>query len=167
MLTVREAIATVARDRGRAIHELQHRTVFKSRALNELFEKVYAFISWSDYIWYQASHAKHHLQQGSRQGIGFKGSVTSPQNAVAQTIENGGDARRVARRRRLPQDGMQQREMREPGRFVAMGQQGRLVLNVQGNGPVVRIEVAEQCRARDQGILYQYLPVVAPVMFEQ
>lgn len=43
-----------------AIHELQHRTVFKSRRLNEFFEKVYAFISWSDYIWYQQSHAIHH-----------------------------------------------------------------------------------------------------------
>ncbi|HIG41032.1 MAG: fatty acid desaturase [bacterium] len=43
-----------------AIHELQHRTVFKSRALNEFFEKVYAFISWSDYLWYQQSHARHH-----------------------------------------------------------------------------------------------------------
>jgi fatty acid desaturase len=43
-----------------AIHELQHRTVFRRRWLNELFEKVYAFISWSDYIWYQQSHAIHH-----------------------------------------------------------------------------------------------------------
>ena len=43
-----------------AIHELQHRTVFKSKGLNELFEKTYAFISWSDYIWYQQSHAIHH-----------------------------------------------------------------------------------------------------------
>ena len=43
-----------------AIHELQHRTVFKSKGLNELFEKIYAFISWSDYIWYQQSHAIHH-----------------------------------------------------------------------------------------------------------
>lgn len=43
-----------------AIHELQHRTVFRTRWLNELFEKVYAFISWSDYIWYQESHAIHH-----------------------------------------------------------------------------------------------------------
>lgn len=44
-----------------AIHELQHRTVFKSRKLNEFFEKVYAFISWSDYIWYQQSHTLHHM----------------------------------------------------------------------------------------------------------
>ncbi len=43
-----------------AIHELQHRTVFKTRSLNEFFEKVYAFISWSDYLWYQQSHARHH-----------------------------------------------------------------------------------------------------------
>jgi fatty acid desaturase len=43
-----------------AIHELQHRTVFKSKALNEFFEVVYAFISWSDYIWYQKSHVIHH-----------------------------------------------------------------------------------------------------------
>ena len=43
-----------------AIHELQHRTVFKSRALNAFFEKFYAFLSWSDYIWYQESHTIHH-----------------------------------------------------------------------------------------------------------
>ena len=43
-----------------AIHELQHRTVFKARWLNEFFEKFYAFWSWSDYIWYQQSHAIHH-----------------------------------------------------------------------------------------------------------
>lgn len=43
-----------------AIHELQHHTVFKSKAVNTFFEKVYAFISWSDYLWYQNSHAKHH-----------------------------------------------------------------------------------------------------------
>ncbi len=31
-----------------AIHELQHRTVFRSRRLNAFFERLYAFISWSD-----------------------------------------------------------------------------------------------------------------------
>jgi fatty acid desaturase len=44
-----------------AIHELQHRTVFANRELNAFFEKVYAFISWSDYLWYQRSHTQHHL----------------------------------------------------------------------------------------------------------
>ena len=43
-----------------AVHELQHRTVFKTRWLNAFFERVYAFISWSDYVWYQHSHALHH-----------------------------------------------------------------------------------------------------------
>ncbi len=43
-----------------AIHELQHRTVFRTRWLNDCFERVYAFISWSDYLWYQQSHALHH-----------------------------------------------------------------------------------------------------------
>ena len=43
-----------------AVHELQHRTVFKSRALNDFFEKLYAFISWSDRVWYRESHAIHH-----------------------------------------------------------------------------------------------------------
>ena len=43
-----------------AVHELMHRTVFKSRRLNAFFERVYAFISWSDYLWYQGSHSRHH-----------------------------------------------------------------------------------------------------------
>ncbi len=43
-----------------AIHELQHKTVFKTRGLNNFFEHVYAFISWSDFIWYRYSHAFHH-----------------------------------------------------------------------------------------------------------
>ncbi len=43
-----------------AVHELMHRTVFKSKQLNAFFERVYAFISWSDYLWYQGSHPPHH-----------------------------------------------------------------------------------------------------------
>ena len=43
-----------------AIHELQHRTVFKTRVLNEIFEVLYAFLSWSDFIWYKYSHPLHH-----------------------------------------------------------------------------------------------------------
>ncbi|MEM7015878.1 MAG: fatty acid desaturase [Pseudomonadota bacterium] len=42
------------------VHELQHRTVFKTRWLNQFFEQVYSFISCSDYIWYQQSHRAHH-----------------------------------------------------------------------------------------------------------
>ncbi|MEM7080141.1 MAG: fatty acid desaturase [Pseudomonadota bacterium] len=53
-----------------AIHELQHRTVFKTRWLNDFFERVYAFISWSDYIWYQHSHVRHHMSTCHRQHDG-------------------------------------------------------------------------------------------------
>ena len=53
-----------------AIHELQHRTVFESRSLNAFFEKIYAFISWSDYIWYQESHRRHHMTTCHKQSDG-------------------------------------------------------------------------------------------------
>jgi fatty acid desaturase len=43
-----------------AVHELCHRTPFKSKALNEFFLRVYSFISWSDFIWFRPSHIKHH-----------------------------------------------------------------------------------------------------------
>ena len=43
-----------------AVHELMHRTVFKSKQLNAFFERIYAFISWSDYLWYRGSHPPHH-----------------------------------------------------------------------------------------------------------
>jgi len=43
------------------ITEQAAQTVFETRALNEWFEKVYAFLSWSDYIWYQESHRRHHM----------------------------------------------------------------------------------------------------------
>ncbi len=59
-----------------AIHELQHRTVFESRGLNVLFEKLYAFISWSDYIWYQESHPRHHMATCHRE---HDGEVLLPQ----------------------------------------------------------------------------------------
>ncbi len=58
-----------------AVHELQHRTVFRTRWLNEWFERLYAFLSWSDYIWYQQSHARHH--RATCQG-GADGEVVLP-----------------------------------------------------------------------------------------
>lgn len=59
-----------------AIHELQHRTVFESRSLNAFFEKLYAFISWSDYVWYEASHPRHHMATCHR---AHDGEVVLPQ----------------------------------------------------------------------------------------
>jgi fatty acid desaturase len=58
-----------------AIHELQHRTVFKTRWLNDFFEQVYAFISWSDYLWYQHSHVRHHRVTCQ---LGHDGEVVLP-----------------------------------------------------------------------------------------
>ena len=58
-----------------AIHELDHRTVFKSRKLNEFLEVIYAFISWSDHIWYRASHTIHHQETCHRE---YDGEVVLP-----------------------------------------------------------------------------------------
>lgn len=43
-----------------AVHELCHKTPFRTKALNEFFLKLYAFVSWSDYVWFRPSHVKHH-----------------------------------------------------------------------------------------------------------
>ena len=58
-----------------AIHELQHRTVFRTRWLNPFFEVLYAFISWSDYLWYRESHVQHHLSTCHRD---YDGEVQLP-----------------------------------------------------------------------------------------
>jgi fatty acid desaturase len=44
-----------------AVHELCHYTVFKSRWLNDLFVRVFGFIGWNDWVWFRASHTRHHL----------------------------------------------------------------------------------------------------------
>ena len=41
-------------------HELCHGTVFKTRFWNELFLRLVAFLSWTNFIFFRASHAKHH-----------------------------------------------------------------------------------------------------------
>ncbi|MDA0991158.1 MAG: fatty acid desaturase, partial [Verrucomicrobia bacterium] len=45
---------------GVAGHELQHRTVFKTRFWNEFFCWVVAIFGWSNFVHYRTSHAKHH-----------------------------------------------------------------------------------------------------------
>ena len=45
---------------GVSCHELLHRTPFKSKRLNELFLRIFAFLSWTDFIGFRASHIKHH-----------------------------------------------------------------------------------------------------------
>ncbi|MAE67051.1 MAG: hypothetical protein CMJ18_22550 [Phycisphaeraceae bacterium] len=45
---------------GASCHELGHRTAFRTRALNDLFLKVFAFFSWWDHVGFRPSHIKHH-----------------------------------------------------------------------------------------------------------
>lgn len=42
------------------VHELCHKTPFRTKAWNEFFLKVYSFISWTDYVGFRPSHVKHH-----------------------------------------------------------------------------------------------------------
>ncbi len=43
-----------------AVHELGHGTVFKTKALNAFFERVYAFLGWINFEFFDVSHARHH-----------------------------------------------------------------------------------------------------------
>jgi fatty acid desaturase len=42
------------------VHELVHRTVFKTRALNDLFLEIFSFLGWNNYEMFHASHLRHH-----------------------------------------------------------------------------------------------------------
>lgn len=43
-----------------ACHELCHGTPFKTRWLNELFLGIFAFLSWTNPVWFRTSHTRHH-----------------------------------------------------------------------------------------------------------
>ncbi len=45
---------------GIACHELSHKTPFKTKAINEFFLKLFAFLGWHDQVWYRPSHIRHH-----------------------------------------------------------------------------------------------------------
>jgi fatty acid desaturase len=45
---------------GAAGHELSHRTPFKSRVLNRVFTWIFAFLGWTNQVWFRTSHTKHH-----------------------------------------------------------------------------------------------------------
>ena len=42
------------------VHELCHKTPFRTKWLNEFFLRVFAFLSWTDYMGFRVSHVKHH-----------------------------------------------------------------------------------------------------------
>jgi fatty acid desaturase len=41
-------------------HELSHKTVFKSKPLNEFFMVITGFFSWTNFVHFRQSHRKHH-----------------------------------------------------------------------------------------------------------
>jgi fatty acid desaturase len=41
-------------------HELVHGTMFRSKALNAVFLRIYSFLSWNSHVGFRASHNKHH-----------------------------------------------------------------------------------------------------------
>ena len=41
-------------------HELCHKTVFKTQALNIIFRNVYSFLGWTNHVSFWASHQAHH-----------------------------------------------------------------------------------------------------------
>lgn len=43
-----------------AVHELGHRTVFRSNWLNDLFVRLFAFLGWINFDAFYTSHARHH-----------------------------------------------------------------------------------------------------------
>ena len=43
-----------------AVHELGHGTVFKTRALNAFFDRLFSFLGWINFQMFEASHARHH-----------------------------------------------------------------------------------------------------------
>ena len=45
---------------GTGGHELSHRTVFKTKALNEFFIRLNGFLTWFNFIHFRHSHAGHH-----------------------------------------------------------------------------------------------------------
>jgi fatty acid desaturase len=43
-----------------ASHELQHNTVFQSKALNQCWLQIFAFLSWANPVYFTRAHATHH-----------------------------------------------------------------------------------------------------------
>ncbi len=43
-----------------AVHELGHGTVFKTKALNAFFVRIFSFLGWINFEMFNVSHARHH-----------------------------------------------------------------------------------------------------------
>jgi len=45
---------------GIPMHELCHKTPFRTKMWNEVFLRLYCFLGWNDFVSYRVSHVKHH-----------------------------------------------------------------------------------------------------------
>lgn len=66
------------------VHELCHKTPFRSKVWNEFFLKLYSFISWSDCVWFRPSHVKHHQ---TTVHADHDGEVVLPQKLDWQSVK--------------------------------------------------------------------------------
>jgi fatty acid desaturase len=60
-------------------HELVHRTVFESRALNDRLFELVSFLTWNNPHWFRRSHVVHH-QSTVRAGVDYE--VVLPQQSI-------------------------------------------------------------------------------------
>lgn len=68
---------------GVAIHELCHKTPFRTQRWNDVFLYVFSFLSWSDPVAYRLSHVKHHQVTVHH---GLDGEVILPQTLDWQAL---------------------------------------------------------------------------------
>ena len=82
---------TVFRTLQHSRHELSHRTVFRSRFLNELFLRLFSFLQWSSPDHFRASHVRHH-QYTVHDELDRRGAVAAsvPAAPVAVPVRGGG-----------------------------------------------------------------------------
>lgn len=66
-------------------HELNHRTVFKSAALNDFFLKLVSVLTWNNFVYYRKSHQIHHKYTVLGD---LDGEVRLPQELVLKDIGN-------------------------------------------------------------------------------
>ena len=69
-----------------AVHELTHKTPFRTPALNDFFGYLFGFLTWYSPIGYRASHIKHHQVTTHR---GLDGEIILPQTLYWGTAEEG------------------------------------------------------------------------------
>lgn len=71
---------------GVAVHELCHKTPFRTQALNDFFLHLFSFLSWFDPVGYRLSHVRHHQATVHHD---LDGEVILPQKLDWSALEEG------------------------------------------------------------------------------